>query len=192
MAESGDGRPPEPGDEASPSGRFRVQDFQSGHRIHAAELVRFIERVAGEISPGDPRGATLRILPDADIRDLNRRFRGRDRPTDVLAFPVETPPGAAGGAAGCGVGAWPTEDPYLGDLAVSADTAARQAAGFGWDLDTELRGLAVHGLLHLFGYDHERDRGEMDRLENLLRRRHGLPVGLPGPGGPGVSDREHV
>ena len=66
------------------------------------------------------------------------------------------------------------EADYLGDLVVSAETAARQAREAGVQLDDEIRTLAVHGYLHLLGYDHERDRGEMVRLERVLRLRHGL------------------
>ena len=73
------------------------------------------------------------------------------------------------------VNPWPPGEPgYLGDLVVSVDTAGRQASEGGRSLDAELRHLALHGLLHLFGYDHEVDRGEMARLERLLRLRHGL------------------
>lgn len=148
--------------------------------MDSAGLAAFLARVAADTAPGDRRGATLRVLSDRRMRELNRRFRGTDAATDVLAFPAESGDGdgagplAAGAADGAGVG----EEPYLGDLAVSAETAGRQAAARGETLDRELRVLALHGYLHLLGYDHETDRGEMERLERLLRRRHGL---APGP-----------
>ena len=101
----------------------------------------------------------LALLDDAAIRRLNRRYRRQDRPTDVLSFPSH--------AAGC-----------LGDLAVSLDTARRQALRQGHSLETEVKVLLLHGLLHLVGWDHETDRGQMRRLERRLRRQLRLPSGL--------------
>jgi probable rRNA maturation factor len=92
---------------------------------------------------------------DATIRSLNRQFRGKDRPTDVLSF-------SAGFAQEDG-------PPYLGDVAISLETARRQAAEVGVSTETELSTLLVHGILHLAGYDHESDDGEMARLEATLR-----------------------
>ena len=141
--------------------RFQVQNRQRGFAVDAGGLARFLGRIADDVAPADPRGATLRIVSDRTMRELNRTFRGFDRATDVLAFPAE--PADA-----------PANDPYLGDMTIAADTAARQAEQHGCSLDAELRVLSLHGLLHLFGWDHERDRGEMRRLEALLRKRHGL------------------
>ena len=152
-----------------------VQNRQRGIPLDGQVLAVFLERVAAEAAPGDRRGATLRIVSDANMRRLNRRYRGQNRATDVLAFPAEPHPA--------------DDPPYLGDLVISAETAARQAAVRGRTLDSELRLLALHGLLHLLGYDHERDRGEMARVERVLRLRHGLigdrPHGLPAAGEPG-------
>jgi len=100
------------------------------------------------------------LTTDEGIRGLNRRFRKKNKATDVLSFPAE---------AGFGV---------AGDLAVSVETAARQAEEQGHRLSVELRVLMLHGLLHLAGYDHEADSGEMARKERLLRERLGLPLGL--------------
>ena len=180
--------------------RFSVQNRQRAAPVDSAGLAAFLARVAADAAPGDRRGATLRLLSDRGIRELNRQFRGTDAPTDVLAFPAESPGGPVGGeipegaAVGggarlgsgpegvgaevaAGIGAGFAEEPYLGDLAVSAETARRQAAARGETLDRELRVLALHGYLHLLGYDHETDRGEMSRLERLLSRRHGLAPG---------------
>ena len=128
-------------------------------------LAAFLERIAADVAPGDRRGATLRIVSDRSIRELNRRYRDRDRATDVLAFPADPVPAGLLSE---------EEAAYLGDLVVSAETAARQAREAGVELGDEIRVLAVHGYLHLLGYDHERDRGEMVRLERVLRLRHGL------------------
>ena len=169
--------PPDSGGRAA--GRFVVQNRQRRFPVDAAGLAAFLVRVAEDAAPGDRRAATLRILSDRKMRELNRRFREKDRPTDVLAFPAGAP--EEGGAFG-------GEPAYLGDLAVSAETAARQAAERGHPLETELRLLALHGVLHLLGWDHERDRGEMERLERLLRRRHGLaPASAAGGSAAGGS-----
>jgi probable rRNA maturation factor len=92
------------------------------------------------------------------VRRLNREYRGKDRPTDVLSFP----------GAGSGEG--------LGDVVISVPTAERNARRLGRTLSQELDVLALHGLLHVLGHDHETDDGEMDRLEGRLRRRLGVPA----------------
>jgi probable rRNA maturation factor len=111
-------------------------------------------------APASARGLmTVAIVSDARIRQLNREFLGHDATTDVLSFPS-------------------TDAPYLGDVAIARGVATRQAARAGHPLATELRVLALHGLLHLLGYDHEHDDGQMARLEQRLRRKGGLVEGL--------------
>ena len=99
--------------------------------------------------------ATVAFVSDKAIRDLNRQFRGIDKATDVLSFPAD-------------------EIDNLGDIAISVDTAARQAKENGLTFDEEVAQLILHGLLHLSGYDHETDNGEMNRLELKIRRRLGI------------------
>ena len=99
--------------------------------------------------------ATIAFVSDKRIRELNRRFRGIDKATDVLSFPAE-------------------EELNLGDIAVSVETAALQARENGLPFDQEIAQLILHGLLHLCGYDHETDNGEMNRLELRLRRKLGI------------------
>ena len=99
--------------------------------------------------------ATIAFVSDRRIRGLNRQFRGVDKATDVLSFPAE-------------------EKVNLGDIAVSIDTASVQAKENGLTLEGEIAQLILHGLLHLCGYDHETDKGEMNRLELKLRRRLGI------------------
>jgi probable rRNA maturation factor len=112
------------------------------------------------VAPARARGLlTVAIVSDARVRALNRKFRKKDTPTDVLSFPSEEPG-------------------YLGDVVISSGVAAHQARAAGHSLATELRVLALHGLLHLLGYDHERDDGQMARLERRLRRVGGLREGL--------------
>jgi probable rRNA maturation factor len=101
------------------------------------------------------------------MRTLNRTFRGRNHATDVLSFPAE--PHAPAPARG---------PRYLGDVVIGMGVARRQAAEAGHPLTIELRVLALHGLLHLLGYDHEVDEGTMARIEERLRRRAGLGAGL--------------
>ena len=96
--------------------------------------------------------ATIAFVSDKRIRELNRQFRGIDKATDVLSFPAE-------------------EESNLGDVAVSVETAAAQARENGLTLDQEIAQLILHGLLHLSGYDHETDNGQMNRLELKLRRK---------------------
>jgi len=105
---------------------------------------------------------TILLTTDAAIRRLNRRFRGKNKATDVLSFPAE------------GIGA----EEIAGDLAISLPTARKQAIEQGHLLSTEIKILILHGLLHLAGYDHEADEGKMARRESRLRARLGLPQGL--------------
>jgi probable rRNA maturation factor len=105
---------------------------------------------------------TVLLTTDAAIRRLNRRFRGKNKATDVLSFPAE------------GIGA----KEIAGDLAISVPIALRQAVEQNHSHSTEIKVLILHGLLHLAGYDHETDDGQMARRERLLRARLGLPQGL--------------
>lgn len=126
----------------------------------AQTLARFV--AAAQLAVGLKGEVTILLTTDAAIRGLNRRFRGKNKATDVLSFP----------AAGLGAGG------IAGDLAISVTTALGQAAGQGHSLSTEIKVLVLHGLLHLAGYDHETDNGKMARREMLLRERLGLPEGL--------------
>ena len=114
--------------------------------------------------------AVVALVSDRKMRDLNRRFRGVDRVTDVLSFPAGPDEAAPSGPGSGGGPRW------LGDVVIAAGRAARQARAAGLTEAQEQRRLALHGLLHLLGYDHERDDGRMRRLERRLQRRGGLPV----------------
>ena len=133
-----------------------------GRAVRRRALTAFLAQAAaavrlrGEIS--------VLLTTDKRIRRLNREFRKKDTATDVLSFPAPEP---------VGVGT-----PSAGDLAISVETAARQAGEAGHALDAELEVLLLHGILHLAGYDHEEDQGRMARKEAALRRRFGLSVGL--------------
>jgi probable rRNA maturation factor len=110
------------------------------------------------------------LVSSARVRALNRRYRRRDYATDVLSFSYR---------AGAPRPQSPAPNPgYLGDIVIATGVARRQARTAGHSELTELRVLALHGLLHLLGYDHERDRGAMAKLERKLRRKGGLREGL--------------
>jgi probable rRNA maturation factor len=135
-----------------------------GRATKAGGLGPWLEHAA----PRSARGVVMvALVSDAAMRRLNRRYRGVDKATDVLSFPA-APPVRSG------------RHKLLGDLAIATGVAARQARREGHSRSQELRILALHGLLHLLGYDHETDLGEMTKLEERLRRRAGLPVGLIG------------
>jgi probable rRNA maturation factor len=111
----------------------------------------FLTQLVNRLTRG--HAVTCLITTDAELRRLNRRFRGQNYPTDVLSFPPD-------------------------EMAISLDRAAAQAKELGHSLDAELRILMLHGLLHLTGMDHEKDSGEMRRAETRWRKQLGLPAGL--------------
>jgi probable rRNA maturation factor len=109
------------------------------------------------------RGAlTVLVTSNRELRALNGRFRGQDEPTDVLSFPAEMV----------------AKRRFSGEVAISAEIAARNARRLGHSTAEEVKILTLHGILHLAGYDHEADQGEMARREMDLRKKLGLPVGL--------------
>ena len=113
-----------------------------------------------KIAPAKARGdLSIALISDRRMRALNRQFRGKDAVTDVLSFPSD-------------------ERGFMGDIVVAAGVAKRQAKEAGHTVQTELRVLALHGLLHLLGYDHETDDGRMARAEARLRKKAGLREGL--------------
>jgi probable rRNA maturation factor len=122
----------------------------------------FARRLQEEVAKGQPFDCL--ITGDADLRRLNREFRGLDYPTDVLSFPAG-PPARLPAA-------------RLGDLAISLGRARAQAREFGHDIEHEVGILMLHGVLHLLGFDHETDGGQMARAEKRWRTRLGLAAGL--------------
>ena len=123
---------------------------QRRHHVDRGSLVEFLDRLRRDLDVPQPFSVVL--VRDAVIRKYNRDFRGQDEATDVLSFPAS--------------------DGYLGDILISIDTAHTQAArGKNLTLEKNLRRLALHGLLHLVGFDHETDQGEMKTIELRLRRR---------------------
>jgi probable rRNA maturation factor len=133
-----------------------------GRSLRRRALAAFLAQSAESLNlKGE---VSVLLTTDREIRRLNRTFRRSDKPTDVLSFPA---PASLPGRPALG-----------GDLAVSVETAQRQAADAGHPLFVELEVLLLHGVLHLAGYDHETDAGQMARKEAALRRQFGLGAGL--------------
>ena len=137
-----------------------------GRSIRDGGLGRWLAGVAPRAARGE---VAIALVSDARMRVLNRSYRGVDRATDVLSFDGSHEPADRRRLTA-----------HLGDLVIATGVAARQARDAGHSYQTELRVLALHGLLHLLGYDHESaaDGGRMKRAEMRLRRRGGLPSGL--------------
>ena len=126
----------------------------------ADPLTRGLGAWLARVAPGSARGdLSLAIVSDRRMRALNRQFRGKDAVTDVLSFPSDT-------------------RGFMGDVVIASGVAKKQARAAGHTAQTEVRVLALHGLLHLLGYDHESDDGKMAKAELRLRRKAGLKEGL--------------
>jgi probable rRNA maturation factor len=126
--------------------------------VRPRSIQSFARKLQHDVTKG--RSFDALITGDAELRRLNREFRGKDYPTDVLSFPSAESAGS------------------LGDLAISAARARAQAREFGHSTEDEIRILMLHGVLHLTGMDHETDAGAMARAEKRWRTRLGLPNGL--------------
>jgi probable rRNA maturation factor len=132
-------------------------------RIDARRVASLAHATLGAVARPDAK-LTVVLVRDRTMRALNRRYRGQDRATDVLSFAAQD---EAEGNQPASI----EEREFLGDIVVSVDTARLQAVEAGHSLERELDELVMHGVLHLCGYDHETDRGEMNRLELRLRRK---------------------
>ena len=139
-----------------------------------ASLSRFVARAQRAAGVGGR--VTVLVTGSRELRDLNRRFRGEDHATDVLSFPAIPIPSPVKVTDARGAGE--SSDAAEGDIAISVDIAVRNAARLGHSAAAELKILALHGLLHLGGYDHEQDQGEMAEREARLRRELCLPETL--------------
>ena len=135
-----------------------VLNRQDRLRIAQKPLRAFASRLARALRLGRERFAVA-LVSDKEIARLNRRYRGRPRATDVLSFPASNGHKRSG---------------YRGDVVISVETARRNARRYGHRVEEEIKLLTLHGVLHLLGYDHEADQGQMDRREHELRRRLGL------------------
>src|SRR5262245_20815278 len=134
---------------------IEVVNRQRHLKIDTDRWSRFAQQALDAIGNSES-SSTIAFVSDKKIRELNRQFRGIDKATDVLSFPNDGP----------------EED--LGDVAVSVETAASQAKENHLSFEDEIAQLILHGLLHLSGYDHETDNGEMNKLELKLRKKLGI------------------
>ncbi len=154
--------------------RVLVMD-ERGRSVPASGLASWLRRVA----PATARGTVnVALVSDRRVRSLNRTYRRKDYATDVLSFPSVSDSRFPSHKSLRSNPESPIPSPVLGDIVIARGLARRQAREAGHDEATELRVLALHGLLHLLGYDHERDDGRMKRVEARLRRRGGLREGL--------------
>jgi len=147
------------------SGDHIVSFRRAPAELNRRSLERYARALREQVAKG--RDFTCLITGDAELRRLNRDFRGQDYPTDVLSFPAGPgliPPRRSRG--------------LLGEIAISLPRARAQAAEYRHSLETEVRILMLHGLLHVCGMDHETDDGRMARAEIRWRKRLGLPAGL--------------
>jgi probable rRNA maturation factor len=142
---------------ASSDGPCWYQNRQRRIQIDDNAVVAFLNRIAVDLAKR--RDFAVVVSSDEAVRAANRQFRGISKTTDVLSFPDG-------------------EDGRLGDILIAAGRAQAQAAQYGLTIEDELKTLALHGVLHLLGYDHETDEGQMRARETKLRKRYGLPCGL--------------
>lgn len=136
-----------------------VRNFSRAGRVDPSAVTRFVRDLAGWLAVA--AGCSVVFVGDSRMRGYNRTYRATDSTTDVLSFPC-------------------ADTAYIGDIVISLPRAIEQARDAGRAVDDEARALIVHGFLHLLGYDHEVDHGQMRRLEVSLRRRfrsRGLVVG---------------
>jgi probable rRNA maturation factor len=159
----------EPRVSSVPSRFHVIENHQKRVQVLLPELVRFFVRMNREMGLHG-ESAFVRLVSDAEMCRLNTRYRHKPKTTDVLSFPAEqrTSPRTLRARTKqlCGS--------FLGDIAISPVVARRNARTFGRSTSEEICVLMLHGILHLLGYDHETDRGEMERVEAKLRKRLGL------------------
>ena len=134
---------------------IEVVNRQRIRKLNVVPWIKRVEKMLDVIGKADS-SVTVAFVSDKKIRERNRQFRRVDKATDVLSFPGDA------------------SDGEMGDIAISVETAARQAKQSGLTFDGEIAQLLLHGLLHLSGYDHETDNGEMNRLELRLRKKLGI------------------
>jgi probable rRNA maturation factor len=166
-----------------------ILNRQRAVRVARRPLELFLRRVENELDLGGSH-VTVCLVSDREIARMNEAFRKKKGPTDVLSFPADRPhrifasrrkriyargaKNAEGTERNRGKQEARRAERYLGDVAIAPETARRYAKENGRSLSNELRVLILHGVLHLLGYDHETDRGEMDRIERKMRRRFRL------------------
>ncbi|HXH67986.1 MAG TPA: rRNA maturation RNase YbeY [Candidatus Limnocylindrales bacterium] len=147
-----------------------IENRQRVVRVQLRPLEEFLKNVEGEIGLG-PESVAVRLVGEGEMARLNERYRKKKGPTDVLSFPAAEDTGKPGTL---NQQVRKARGKFLGDVAISPRVARRNAKALARELPEELKVLILHGLLHLLGYDHETDRGEMERIEVRLRRKLGI------------------
>jgi len=147
-----------------------IENRQRVVRVQLRPLEEFLKNVEGEIGLG-PESVAVRLVGEGEMARLNERYRKKKGPTDVLSFPAAEDTGKPGTL---NQQVRKARGKFLGDIAISPRVARRNAKALARELPEELKVLILHGLLHLLGYDHETDRGEMERIEVRLRRKLGI------------------
>jgi probable rRNA maturation factor len=155
---------------------FMILNRQRRIRVSVMELEKFLVRVRRALGlPANALGICL--VTDSQIARWNRAYRGKNRPTDVLSFSADGARSTMESSSRANLGLKSYKRSavrYLGDIAIAPAVAQHNARRFGRTLPEELRILILHGALHLIGYDHETDAGQMDRREQHLRRKLGI------------------
>src|SRR6266404_9037275 len=140
---------------------IEIVNRQRQRKIDAKQWCNFAEEALRAIGKSE-QSATIVLVGDEAIRKLNRQFRGKNYATDVLSFPSAAEAFEV------------DQQNELGEVVISVQRAAAQARSNGLSFPNEMKQLILHGLLHLSGYDHETDKGQMNRLELRLRKRLGI------------------
>ncbi len=135
-----------------------IVNLQRKVKISSADFVPFAVSLRAVVDETSGRDFSIAFVSDRRMSELNKFFRGKDSTTDVLSFPNEPDE-------------FDRDEKNLGDIVISAEQAQRQAEENGLTVDDEIKQLILHGLLHLCGYDHETDNGEMNARELELRER---------------------
>ena len=141
--------------------RIEIVNRQRKVKFNTEDFRGFVENATSEVSEAAERSLTIAFVSDAKMCELNRTFRSKNSTTDVLSFNAEPDEFAE-------------EDDYLGDIVISLEQARRQAHENNLDFEMEIKQLILHGILHLCGYDHETDNGEMNGVELGLRDKLGI------------------
>lgn len=135
---------------------MEIFDHQKKVEFEVSVFKEFAQKAAEVINEVEGRSFSIAFVSDEKMKELNLQFRGKKKTTDVLSFPFEADD-------------FDQSNNYLGDIAISAEQAQKQATENGLDFELEVKQLILHGILHLCGYDHETDDGEMNTLEIKLR-----------------------
>jgi len=151
-------------------GFLAIENHQRIVSVNLPALKQYLQQLEKEIGFGKDCVA-IRLIGDAEMARLNGKYRKKKGPTDVLSFPVEADSAKPGTLK---QQVRRARGEFLGDIAIAPKVARRNAKALGRQLPEELKVLILHGVLHLLGYDHETDRGEMERIEGRLRRKLGI------------------